>query len=171
MELVASGDFRSMDPIFKGCYGDLFLYTDMDLGQLRWCGIHLPPFRSEIPAPLTPFYLQAKQPKATKWSPPRATAPNPAVESPKAKCSGCKVGITVAWDAAPTHQLQSAWTLLQPRSLPVPSSQPQMNRTSLPRVVALASMANPPHHPPSQLDTNGRHPHTQLHTSHQLQHI
>ena len=30
MELV--GDFRSMDPIFKGCYGDSFLYIDMDLG-------------------------------------------------------------------------------------------------------------------------------------------
>ena len=29
MELV--GDFRSMDPIFKRCSGDLFLYTDMDL--------------------------------------------------------------------------------------------------------------------------------------------
>ena len=30
MELV--GDFRSMDPIFKGCYGDSFLYSDVDLG-------------------------------------------------------------------------------------------------------------------------------------------
>ena len=30
MELV--GDFRSMDPIFKGCYSNSFLYTDMDLG-------------------------------------------------------------------------------------------------------------------------------------------
>ena len=30
MELV--GDFRSTDLIFKGCYGDSFLYTDMDLG-------------------------------------------------------------------------------------------------------------------------------------------
>ena len=30
MELV--GDFRSTDPIFKGCYGDSFLYTDVDLG-------------------------------------------------------------------------------------------------------------------------------------------
>ena len=30
MELV--GDFRSTDPIFKGCYGNLFLYSDMDLG-------------------------------------------------------------------------------------------------------------------------------------------
>ena len=30
MELV--GDFRSMDSIFKGCYGDSFLYPDVDLG-------------------------------------------------------------------------------------------------------------------------------------------
>ena len=44
MELL--GDFRSPDPIFKGCYADSFLYTDMDLGQLRWHGIHLPPYRS-----------------------------------------------------------------------------------------------------------------------------
>ena len=30
MELV--GDFRSTDPIFKGCYGNSFLYSDVDLG-------------------------------------------------------------------------------------------------------------------------------------------
>ena len=30
LELV--GDFRSTDPIFKGCYGNSFLYSDMDLG-------------------------------------------------------------------------------------------------------------------------------------------
>ena len=90
MELV--GDFRSTDPIFKGCYSNLFLYTNMDLGKLRWCGIHLPLYRSEMPAPLAPSYLQARQPKATRWSPPRATTPNTAVESPKAKCSGSKGG-------------------------------------------------------------------------------
>ena len=90
MELV--GDFRSTDPIFKGCYGNSFLYTDMDLGRLRWRGIHLPPYRSEIPAPLAPSYLQAKQPKATKWSPLRAVTLNPAVESPKAKHSSSKGG-------------------------------------------------------------------------------
>ena len=42
MELV--GDFRSMDLIFKGCYGDSLLYTDVELGQLRQHGIHLPPY-------------------------------------------------------------------------------------------------------------------------------
>ena len=90
MELV--GDFRSIDPIFKGCYGNSFLYSDEDLGQLRWWGIHLPPYQSEILAPLAPSYLQAKQPKAMKWSPPWAMTPNPAVESPKAKCFSGKGG-------------------------------------------------------------------------------
>ena len=88
MELV--GDFRSMDPIFKGCYGDSLLYTDIELGQLRQHGIHLPPFWGEIPAPLAPSYLQARQPKVMKWSPPRAVTPNPSVESPKTKHSGGK---------------------------------------------------------------------------------
>ena len=85
MELV--GDFRSTNPIFKGCYGDSFLYTNVDLGWLRWLGIHFPPYQSEIPAP---SYLQARQPKAMKWSTPRAVTLNPAVESPKAKRSGSK---------------------------------------------------------------------------------
>ena len=90
MELV--GDFRSTDPIFKGCYGDLFLHSNVDLGQLRWRGIHLPAYHSEIPAPPAPSYLQAKQSKAMKQSPPWAVTPNPAVESPKTKCSGSKGG-------------------------------------------------------------------------------
>ena len=51
-----------------------------------------PPYQSEIPAPLALSYLQARQPKAMRRSPPRATTPNPAVESPKAKCSGSKGG-------------------------------------------------------------------------------
>ena len=88
MELV--GDFRSMDPIFKGCYGDSLLYTDMELGQLRQHGIHLPLYQSEIPALPAPSYPQARQPKATKWSPPRAVTPTRSVESPMAKCSGSK---------------------------------------------------------------------------------
>ena len=78
------------------------------------------------------------QPQTQLWNLPR---PN----TPKARA-----GITVAWDAAPTHQLQSSLTLLQPRSLPVPSSQPRRNRTSLPGVMALTSMAIPPPHLLSQ---------------------
>ena len=87
-ELV--GDFRSKDPIFKGCCGNSFLYSNAELGRLRRHGIHLAPYRGEIPTPLAPSYLQARQPKATKWSPPRAVTPNPSVESPKTKCSGSK---------------------------------------------------------------------------------
>ena len=33
MEMV--GDFRAVDPIFKGCYGDSLLYSDADLHWLR----------------------------------------------------------------------------------------------------------------------------------------
>ena len=36
MELV--GDFEVADPIFKGCYGDSFLYSDAELHQPRWWG-------------------------------------------------------------------------------------------------------------------------------------
>ena len=88
MELV--GDFRVMDPIFKGCYGDSLLYTGGELDQLRWWGIHLPPYRGEIPTLSAPSYQQARQPKMTKRSPPRAATPSPPVELPKAKCSGGK---------------------------------------------------------------------------------
>ena len=90
MELV--GDFRSTDPIFRGCYGDSFLYSDVDLGQLRQREIHLPLYWGEILVPLAPSYLQAKQSKATKWSPPWAAMPNTAVESPKTKHSSGKGG-------------------------------------------------------------------------------
>ena len=88
MELV--GDFRSTDLIFKGCYSDSLLYTNVELGQLRWCGIHLPPHWIEILALPAPSYLQARQPKAMKQSPPRTTTPTPSVESPKAKLSSSK---------------------------------------------------------------------------------
>ena len=39
MEVV--GDFKAMDPIFKGSYGDSFLYSDDDLAQLRWQRVYL----------------------------------------------------------------------------------------------------------------------------------
>ena len=50
------------------------------------------PYQGEIPTLPAPSYLQAKQPKVTKRSPPRATTPTLSVESPKAKCSGGKGG-------------------------------------------------------------------------------
>ena len=90
MELV--GDFRTTDPIFKGCYGNSLLYTNVELGRLKWHGIHLPPYWGEIPTPPAPSYLQTRQPKATKQSPPRAVTPNSSVESPKTKHSSGKGG-------------------------------------------------------------------------------
>ena len=38
MELM--GDFRSTDPIFKGCYGNLFLYSDADSGSKTYSFPH-----------------------------------------------------------------------------------------------------------------------------------
>ena len=49
MEMV--GDFRAVDPIFRGCNGDLLLYSNADLCWLRQWGIHLPTFQGEIPVP------------------------------------------------------------------------------------------------------------------------
>ena len=86
------GDFRSMDPIIKGCYGDSFLYSDVDLGRLQQWEIHLPPYQGEIPTPLAPSYLQAKQSEATKWSPTQAVMPTMAAESSKTKSSSRKGG-------------------------------------------------------------------------------
>ena len=90
MELV--GDFWVADLIFKGCYGDSLLYSNAELHQLRWQGIHLPTYQEEIPMPLAPSYQQAREPKETKQSPPRVTTPDPSVESPKTKCSSSKDG-------------------------------------------------------------------------------
>ena len=40
MEMV--GNFKVVDLIFKGCYGDSLLYSDADLHWLKQQGIHLP---------------------------------------------------------------------------------------------------------------------------------
>ena len=90
MELV--GDFWVAHLIFKGCYRDSLLYSDVELCWLRWWGIHLPAYQGEIPVPLAPSYWEARQPEVTKQSPPRAATPNPSVEFPKTKCSGGKGG-------------------------------------------------------------------------------
>ena len=88
MEVV--GDFRAMDPIFKGCYRDSLLYSDDDLAQLRWWKIYLPTFQGEIPMPPAPSYHQVREPVATKQSPYRAVASNTPTGSPKAKRSSSK---------------------------------------------------------------------------------
>ena len=88
MEMV--GDFWVADLIFKGCYGDLLLYSDTDLCRLRWQGIHLPTFQGGIPVPPAPSYWQVREPMVTKQSPHRVAASDTPVESPKAKHSSRK---------------------------------------------------------------------------------
>ena len=90
MEVV--GNFRAMDPIFKGSYGDSFLYLDDDLVRLRWQKVYLPIFQEEIPVPPAPSYRQSREPVAAKQSPCRDAAPNTAGESPKTRCSSSKAG-------------------------------------------------------------------------------
>ena len=152
MELV--GDFRATDPIFKGCFSYSLLYTDRELGRLRWHGIHLPPYQGEIPTPLAPSYLQARQPKVMKWSPPRAATPNPSVESPKTKCSGgkgrphCSLGCS---SNTSTLECPDSTSAKKPSS---PRGRPQTSRRSLPGFAAVTSMAIPLPHPLSQSDAN-----------------
>ena len=88
LEMV--GDFKAVDLIFKGCYGDSLLYSDTELCRLRWQKIHLPVFQGEIPMPPAPSYWQVREPTVTKQSPQRATASDTPVESPKAKWSSSK---------------------------------------------------------------------------------
>ena len=90
MEVV--GDFRAVDPIFKGCYGGSLLYSKDDLALLRQWKSYLPTFQGEIPVPSAPSYQQVREPAATKQSPHRVAAPDTSVESPKAKCSSSKSG-------------------------------------------------------------------------------
>ena len=84
------GNFRAMDPIFKGCYRDSLLYSEADLHWLRWQGIHLPMLQGEIPMPPAPSYRQVRESVATKQSPHRAAASDITAESPKAKHSSSK---------------------------------------------------------------------------------
>ena len=88
--LEVVGDFRAMDPIFKGCYGDSLLYSEADLAQLRWQKVYLSVFQGEISVPPTPSYWQVREPVVTKQSPHRAAAPDMSVEFPKAKHSSSK---------------------------------------------------------------------------------
>ena len=85
-------NFRAVDLIFKGCYGDSLLHSDTDLRWLRWWGIHLPIFQGEIPMPPAPSYLHVREPTVTKQSPHRAAASDTPAKSPKAKHSSSKSG-------------------------------------------------------------------------------
>ena len=86
------GNFKAMDPIFKGCYGDSLLYSKADLTQLRWQKVYLPALQGEIPVPPAPSYRQVRELAVTKQSLHRVAAPDMSAESPKAKCSSSKKG-------------------------------------------------------------------------------
>ena len=90
MEVV--GNFKAMDPIFKGSYGDSFLYSEDDLAQLRWQKVYLPTFQEEIPVPPASSYRQNSKPVAAKQSPHRVAAPDTSLESPKTRHSSSKSG-------------------------------------------------------------------------------
>ena len=90
--LEVVGDFKAMDPIFKGCYRDSLLYSRADLTQLRWQKVYLSAFQGEIPMPPAPSYWQVREPAVTKQSPHRVVALDTSVDSPKAKCSSSKGG-------------------------------------------------------------------------------
>ena len=90
--LEVVGDFKTMDPIFKGCYRDSLLYSEADLTQLRWQKVYLPVYQGEIPMPPAPYYQQVMEPAVTKQSPHRVEALDTSAESAKAKCSSIKDG-------------------------------------------------------------------------------
>ena len=149
MELV--GDFRSTDPIFKGCYGNSFLYSNVE-------GIHLPHYRSEVPAPPAPSYLQAKQSEATKQSLPWAVMPNPAVESPKTKHSGSKGGhhrSSGCSSNTSTSKCPDSPSAKKASSSKEPAPKEQ---DKSPKSLALPSAAIPPPRPLSQPDISGKRP-------------
>ena len=89
MEVV--GNFKAVDPIFKGSYGDSLLYSEHDLAQLRQQKVYLPTFQEEIPVPPALSYWQNRELAAAKQSLHRAAAPDMSVESPKTRHSSSKI--------------------------------------------------------------------------------
>ena len=173
MELV--GDFRVADLIFKGCYGDSLLYSDVELRWLRQQGIHLPAYLGEIPMPLAPSYLQARQPKVMKQSLPRAATPNQSLQSPKTKCSSGKgrphCGSGRSFNTS-TPKCPDSTSVKKPSSSKEPTSN---DKEKSPRACGSRKHSRSPSPSVSQMQMeegpHRRHPHTQLHPSHQLQHI
>ena len=84
------GDFKAVDPIFKGSYRDSFLYSEDDLACLRWEKVYLPTFWEEIPMAPTPSYWQSRELVAAKQSLHRAAALDTSMESPKSRCCSSK---------------------------------------------------------------------------------
>ena len=121
MELV--GDFWVAGPIFKGCYGDSLLYSDAELHRLR-----------RFTSPATRVRSPCHRPHHTSkpGSPRCPSSPHPGRQLltcsrslPRLNTLAARAVPTAARDAAPTPQLQSTQTLLQPRNPPAPKSQPR----------------------------------------------
>ena len=139
MEMV--GDFWVEDLIFKGCYGDSLLYSDAHLCQLRWRGITSPcsrgrsPCHQPHPTGKSGSLQQPSSPHTGQWLLIHLQS------LPRLNALAARAIPNKARDAAPTPQLQSAQTLLQPRNPPAPKSQPQTARRSLQRPAVLTSAA------------------------------
>ena len=172
MELV--GDFHMADSIFKGCYGDSLLYSDVDMHQLRQWGIHLPVYQGEIPVPPAPSYWQARETKVTKQPPPRAVIPNPSMESPKTKHSSGKGGPhhssgCSSNTSTPKHPDSTSALLFQRANLRQPGEVSPGSRLSqvwlFPFPICQVSQVQ------MERCSLRRLPHAQLHPSCQFQHV
>ena len=151
MEVV--GDFKAMDPIFKGSYGDSFMYSEDDLARLRQQKVYLPTFQ-EIPVPPALSYQQNSKPVAVKqslhrwqlqthlWSPPRLGVP------------AARAGLCGALDTAPIPPPQSALIPCLPRNPLILRNQPQTTQRSLHRPAVPRSAAACPLLPQSQMGAN-----------------
>ena len=123
MEVV--GDFKAVDPIFKGSYEDSFLYSEDDLAQLRQQKVYLPTFQEDIPMPPTrpigkiASRWQPSNPHTGQqlwthpWSPPKLGVP------------AARVGLHGAQDGAPIPPPQSAPIPRPPRNPLILRNQPQ----------------------------------------------
>ena len=152
MEVV--GNFKAVDPIFKGSYRDSFLYSEDDLAQLRQQKVYLSTFQEEIPVPPAPSYQQNSEPVAVKqshtgwwlqthlWSPPRLGIP------------AARAGLHGAWDAAPIPPPQSAPIPRLPRNPLILRNQPWTAWQSFHRPTAPRSMATHPLLPQSWMGAN-----------------
>ena len=94
------GDFRSMDPIFKGCYGDSFLYSNVDLGQLQQQGYTFPLIRVKF---LPHQFLPICRPNSLRLQSgphhgPRCPLWQPNLQRPSTPAG--RVGITTVQDVA-----------------------------------------------------------------------
>ena len=152
MEMV--GNFRAVDPIFKGCYRDSLLYSNANLARLR-CRRFISPHSGGDPRVPCPILLASQGASCNQAIPAQGGSFGhtggvpPRLNSPTAR-----VDPSEALDTAPIPQLRSAQILHLPRNPLAPRSQPRTIRQSLHRPAALTSTAIHPLPPQGQQDTN-----------------